>query len=116
MPDARSRPEVAQVVKPLNEENGFADFNHGATVAPWLHIVNAIRAVLRCPTNERDFPVPRLRRKPRSATTHAEIKATAFEYIEIFYNRKRQHSTLGYRSPVQFLENWIREHQEKLVA
>jgi hypothetical protein len=41
----------------------------------------------------------------------------SFEYIEVFYNRKRQHSTLGYKSPVQFLENWIREqHQEKLVA
>lgn len=49
--------------------------------------------------------------------SHAEIKATAFEYIEVFYNRKRQHSTLGYRSPIQFLENWIREqHQEKQVA
>lgn len=49
--------------------------------------------------------------------THAEIRATAFEYIEVFYNRKRQHSTLGYRSPVQFLKNWIREqHREKLVA
>ncbi len=49
--------------------------------------------------------------------THAQIKATAFEYIEVFYNRKRQHSTLCYRSPVQFLENSIKEqHQEKLVA
>jgi transposase InsO family protein len=49
--------------------------------------------------------------------THAEIKAAAFEYIEVFYNRKRQHSTLGYSSPAQFLENWISEqHQEKLVA
>jgi transposase InsO family protein len=49
--------------------------------------------------------------------THADMKATSFEYIEVFYNRKRQHSTLGYRSPVQFLENWISEqHQEKLVA
>jgi hypothetical protein len=48
--DARSHLEVAQVVEPLNEENGFANFNHGATVAPWLHLVNAIGAALRCPT------------------------------------------------------------------
>ena len=25
-----------------------------------------------------------------------------FEYIEVFYNRKRQHSSLGYVSPVSF--------------
>jgi transposase InsO family protein len=49
--------------------------------------------------------------------THADMKAASFEYIEVFYNRKRQHSTLGYRSPIQFLENQISEqHQEKLVA
>ena len=52
----------------------------------------------------------------RFATRDA-MKATAFEYIEVFYNRKRQHSTLGYKSPVQFLENWISEqYQQKLVA
>ncbi len=49
--------------------------------------------------------------------THAEIKAAAFEYIEVLYNRKRQQSTLGYSSPTQFLEHWIRaQNQAKLVA
>jgi len=49
--------------------------------------------------------------------THADIKAASFEYIEVFYNRKRQHSTLGYRSPIQFLEDWLSEQQpEKQVA
>jgi len=49
--------------------------------------------------------------------SHADMKAASFEYIEVFSNRKRLHSTLGYRSPVQFLENWIRQHpQENLPA
>ncbi len=49
--------------------------------------------------------------------THADMKAASFEYIEVFYNRKRQHSTLGYRSPIQFLKDWVSEqHQEKRVA
>jgi putative transposase len=41
--------------------------------------------------------------------THAEMKAASFEYIEVFYNRKRQHSTLGYRSPIQYLDDWSDE-------
>ena len=49
--------------------------------------------------------------------THAEMKAVSFEYIEVFYNRKRQHSTLGYRSPSQYLEHWISEQcQQRLAA
>jgi len=45
------------------------------------------------------------------------MKAASFEYIEVFYNRKRQHSTLCYCSPVQFLANWTRaQNQEKQVA
>lgn len=35
-------------------------------------------------------------------TTRAEARQSIFEYIEMFYNRVRRHSTLGYRSPVCF--------------
>lgn len=31
-----------------------------------------------------------------------EAKQAVFEYIEVFYNRKRLHSTNGYKSPVDF--------------
>jgi len=34
--------------------------------------------------------------------THALARTTIFEYIEVWYNRQRLHSTLGYLSPVDF--------------
>ncbi len=34
--------------------------------------------------------------------TRAEAKRSIFEYIEVFYNRARRHSYLGYLSPVNF--------------
>jgi transposase InsO family protein len=52
----------------------------------------------------------------RFATREA-MTATAFEYIEVFYNRKRLHSTLGYKSPTQFMNDWMTTQQmEKQVA
>lgn len=34
--------------------------------------------------------------------TRAEAKKSVFDYIEVFYNRQRKHSYLGYRSPEQY--------------
>ena len=34
--------------------------------------------------------------------TRAEARTKIFDYIEVFYNRERKHSTLGYRSPLAF--------------
>jgi putative transposase len=49
--------------------------------------------------------------------THDEMKAASFEYIEVFYNRTRQNSTLGYQSPIQYLSCWEeKQNQEKLAA
>ncbi len=49
--------------------------------------------------------------------TRGEMMEMAFEYIEVFYNRKRLHSTLGYKSPMGFLSDWlIAKQEEKLVA
>jgi len=39
--------------------------------------------------------------------THDAARADLFDYIEVFYNRSRRHSTLGSTSPTQFLQNWI---------
>jgi putative transposase len=34
--------------------------------------------------------------------TRDEARAALFEYLEVWYNRRRRHSTLGYRSPADF--------------
>jgi putative transposase len=35
-------------------------------------------------------------------STREELRTSLFEYIEMFYNRRRRHSTLGMVSPVEF--------------
>jgi putative transposase len=47
--------------------------------------------------------------------TRADAKADVFQYIEIFYNRVRHHSTLGQTSPEQFLNDWL-SNQVKRAA
>ena len=34
--------------------------------------------------------------------TREEARQSLFEYLEVFYNRKRRHSALGYKSPAQY--------------
>jgi transposase InsO family protein len=34
--------------------------------------------------------------------TREEAQASIFEYIEVFYNRQRRHSTLGFKSPAEY--------------
>jgi putative transposase len=38
----------------------------------------------------------------RRFETREQAKQEIFEYIEVFYNRQRKHSTLGYRTPSEF--------------
>lgn len=38
----------------------------------------------------------------RTFATRAEARAAVFDYIEVFYNRQRLHSSIGYVSPEQF--------------
>ena len=43
-------------------------------------------------------------------TTRVEARAALFRYIEMWYNRRRRHSSLGYVSPADF------EHTQATVA
>lgn len=38
--------------------------------------------------------------------TRQEARSAIFDYIELFYNRKRPHQTLNYRSPVEYETMW----------
>ena len=44
--------------------------------------------------------------------TRDQARSAMFEYIELFYNHHRRHSTLGYLSPVEF----ERRHHEPMAA
>ncbi len=44
--------------------------------------------------------------------TRAEARTAIFEYLEMFYNRRRRHSSLGYLSPVEF----ERRNDQRLAA
>lgn len=39
--------------------------------------------------------------------TRAEARLAVFDYIEVFYNRTRLHSKLGYKSPVDFERSFV---------
>jgi putative transposase len=52
----------------------------------------------------------------RRYRTRDEARADMFEYIEVFFNRRRRHSTLGFRSPIQFMQDWIATHDQAKQA
>ena len=43
--------------------------------------------------------------RKRSWSNMQQLRTQLFEYIESFYNRKRLHSTLGYRTPAEIQRN-----------
>jgi len=42
----------------------------------------------------------------RSWTTRLELRSALFEYLEVFYNRRRLHSFLHYKTPAQFEQDF----------
>lgn len=45
--------------------------------------------------------------------TREQATADLFQYIAVFYNRRRRHSSLGYLSPITFLQNWIEQQGQQ---
>lgn len=42
----------------------------------------------------------------RRFKTREEARRAVFEYIEIFYNRKRRHQSLNYMTPAKYLNEY----------
>ena len=63
----------------------------------------------RCGELLRD-PQERAHRPPILATV-AQVRTAVFEYIEVFYNRRRLHSTLGYLTPAEYESRKIHHHK-----
>jgi putative transposase len=52
----------------------------------------------------------------RSWPSKAELRTEVFEYIEVFFNRRRRHSTLGMLSPEQYETTRQREIEKIELA
>ena len=48
----------------------------------------------------------------RRFATRAEAREAIFDFIEVFYNRQRRHSTLGFISPVEFEKKFHQDLQQ----
>ncbi|MGA8682649.1 MAG: IS3 family transposase [Acidimicrobiales bacterium] len=48
----------------------------------------------------------------QSWATRAQVRHAVFEFIEVFYNRQRLHSSLNYMTPVEYEQAMI-HHQHK---
>lgn len=46
-------------------------------------------------------------------TTRARARFAVMEYIEVFYNRQRIHSTLGYRTPAEVRQAYERDTESQ---
>jgi len=44
-------------------------------------------------------------------STRAAARGAVFEYLEIFYNQQRRHSSLGFLSPLAFERQWHQQHR-----
>lgn len=75
------------------------------TLLAKAHITPSMSSTGNCYDNammESFFATLKTECADRRFVTRAEARRTIFEFIEVWYNRQRRHSALGYLSPVAF--------------
>ncbi len=48
--------------------------------------------------------------------TQEDARLDIFDYIEVFYNRQRLHSSLGYRSPLDYEQQLMRQNTDPSMS
>ena len=88
-------------------------FRSAGTSVSWVFMANAIvRSVLTLYKELKPLGVSRMlarRVYRRPWLTRESAREAIGEYIEVFYNRIRRHSTIGYVSPAKFEEMRLRK-------
>ncbi len=52
----------------------------------------------------------------RTWPTRQAARTAIYEYLEVFYNRRRRHSSLGYLSPTEYERRYQQQHPATLVT
>ena len=47
--------------------------------------------------------------------TRRQLQMAFFDYVEVFYNRQRRHSRLGYLSPIEYEGRWNAQQQSAML-
>jgi transposase InsO family protein len=52
----------------------------------------------------------------QSWATRAKVRRAVFEFVEVFYNRQRLHSSLKYMTPAEYEQTMIHHHKAAQAA
>ena len=100
----RTRQPNAPLLHHSDQGSQYTSTAYQSSLTDW-HIQPSMSRVGNCYDNavaESFFGTLKAECVTHQFATHAQARTTIFEYIEVWYNRQRLHSSLGYLSPVEF--------------
>lgn len=100
----RTRQPHATLLHHSDQGSQYTSAAYQSSLANW-NIQSSMSSVGNCYDNavaESFFGTLKTECVTQQFATYAQARTTIFEYIEVWYNRQRLHSSLGYLSPVDF--------------